>query len=69
MKMIYYDRTVLNRFRVGDLFEHKHTEMLGWIVGIELSGASEVVFRVIYANMPDVICLVHPSNINPLSLI
>lgn len=66
--MIYYDRSLVNKFRIGDLFEHKHTEMLGWVVGIELSAGSEVVFRVIYANRPDAICLLHPANMNPLSL-
>lgn len=65
--MIYYNPDVLNKFRIGDIFKHEHTEMLGWIVGIELSGASEVVFRVIYVSMPDVICLVHPNNICSLS--
>lgn len=66
--MIYYNPDVLNKFRIGDIFKREHTEMLGWIVGLALSGGSEVVFQVKYANAPDEVCLVHPSNINPLSL-
>lgn len=50
-----YSRTVLNKFRIGDLVECIFPEetKVGWIVGLELNSANEVVFRVRFADNPE----------------
>lgn len=58
-----YSRTVLNQFRIGDIFERIFPEetKVGWIVGLTLNGLGEVVFQVKYADNPDEIWLCHPE--------
>lgn len=57
-----YSRIVLEKFRIGDIFECIFPEetKVGWIVGLTLNGLGEVVFQVKYADEPDEIWLCHP---------
>ncbi len=58
-----YSRTVLNKFRIGDIFEciFPDETKVGWIVGLTLNDVGEVVFQVKSADKPDEIWLCHPE--------
>ena len=57
-----YSRTVLNKFRIGDLVEciFPCEIKVGWIVGLELNSTNEVVFRVRFADNPETNVSCHP---------
>lgn len=58
-----YSRSVLNKFRIGDLFEciFPCETKVGWIVGLELNSSNEVVFDVRFADTPDITETCHPE--------
>lgn len=58
----------LSRFRIGDLFAcySEDSPRIGWITGLGLSPTKEVIFRVRYADSPDMEYSKHPNNMYPL---
>lgn len=64
----HFLRSELSLFRIGDLFTcyFEDSPRIGWITGLALNPTHEVIFRVRYADSPDVEHSEHPGDMYPL---
>ena len=66
----HFSTTELSKFRIGDLFGCYFDDLprIGWITGLTLNPTREVIFRVRYADSPEVEYSKHPHNMYPLDI-
>ena len=64
----HFLRAELSLFRIGDLFVcySGDSSRIGWITGLALNPTNDVIFRVRYADSPDVEYSKHPGDMYPL---